>query len=432
MNYGQALDYIHSFERFGWDLGLDRLKILLCDLGDPQEQLRCIHVAGSNGKGSVCNMTANILKLAGYRVGLYTSPFVVDFRERFQINGEMIGKDEFAAYTARLKEAIDGVNARGIHITEFEAITALGFLWFAEQQCDYLILEVGLGGRFDATNVISHPLLTAITSISLDHVNILGDTIEKIAFEKAGILKEGCVCCCYPAMHPDALGVLLERCAETGSRLVQTNPNSVHILQCDETGNRFVWQEQTYRTALVGKHQIYNALLVLSMLQELRKLGLCIPEPAVLEGLAATRFAARFEVLSDQPYIVVDGAHNPEGTEALHQTLSGIQRRKIVLMGMLADKDFTHSVAQIASEAAVFFAIPVPSPRALDPKETAKAAQAYCADVRCFSDSCTALREAMSLLEGDDMLLICGSLYMAGELRERVLKFLENNRKAPK
>lgn len=424
MNYEQALEYIHSFERFGWDLGLERLQVLLEELQNPQQQLRCIHVAGTNGKGSVCNMTATVLRAAGYRVGLYTSPFVVDFRERFQINGEMITKEALAFYTERIQKAIDRVNARGIHITEFEAITAIGFLWFLEERCDYVVLEVGLGGRFDATNVIQNPVLTAITSISLDHVNILGDTIEKIAFEKAGILKNGCTCCCYPAMNPDALGVLLERCAQTNSRLVQIQPNSVQILQCDETGNRFVWQNQTYTTALIGKHQVYNALLVLSMVQELRKKNLTIPDQAVPEGLSSTIFPARFEVLSKQPYVVVDGAHNLEGTEALHHTLQGIARRKIVLMGMLADKDVAHSVAQIASQAAVFFAVPVSSPRALAPEETAKAAAPHCSDVRVHQSLEAAIAEAFLLMEKDDLLLTCGSLYMAGEARALLSKHL--------
>lgn len=425
MNFTQALDYIHSFERFGWDLGLERMQYLLDHMGNPQNRLRCIHVAGSNGKGSTCNMTATALIHAGYKVGLYTSPFVVDFRERFQINHEMIEEQTFADYTTRLKTHIDAVNADGIHITEFEAITALAFLWFAEQECDFLVLEVGLGGRFDATNVIADPLITAVTSISLDHTNILGDTIEKIAFEKAGILKQGSICCAYPDLHIDALAVLLEQCANKNCRLVQTNLGGVEILRCNQSGNRFTVAGKQYQTALVGKHQIYNACLVLDILQQLRLKGVAISDESMAYGLANTRFPARFEVLSTAPYVVIDGAHNPEGTAGLSATLQKMPCRKIVVMGMLADKDYAESVATIAKQADVFYAVLVNSPRALDPAVTATVAQQYCSAVQAQPDLAVAIEHAFAQLHGDDLLLVCGSLYMAGDARALLLEKLQ-------
>ncbi len=424
MNYQQALDYLHSFERFGWDLGLDRLAVLLQNLGNPQEKLRCIHVAGTNGKGSVCTMTANILKGAGYKTGLYTSPFVVDFRERFQINGEMIEKQTLADYTARLKTAIEAVEATGIHVTEFEVITALAFLWFYEQGCAVVVLEVGLGGRFDATNVITQPLLAAITSISEDHIAILGDSLEKIAYEKAGIIKQNSTVCVWPSMHPDALGVLLSVVAETGSRLIQASRGSVTVNRCDDRGSDICYNGVDYSLSLVGAHQIDNALLVLSMVTELRQKGFALPDEVVQQALQDTHFAARFEVLSTDPYIVVDGAHNVEGVTGLAHTLDGIDRPKVVLMGMLADKDYGQAVSVIASRATHFFALPVDSPRALEKEKTAEAAAAVCPQVHCLADGKVSLTTALSLLPPNGMLVVCGSLFVASTMRPLILDHL--------
>jgi dihydrofolate synthase/folylpolyglutamate synthase len=422
MTYAEAERYIHSFEKFGWDLTLDRLRMLLDRLGNPQNHLTVLHVAGTNGKGSVSNLCANALTEAGYKTGLYTSPFVVDFRERFQINGQMIPKETFARLTAVVQTEIQALEQSGTHITEFEAITAIAFLWFSEEACDYTVLEVGLGGRFDATNVIQAPAVCGIVSISLDHTNILGDTIEQIAGEKAGIIKEGVPCCCYPLMNPKALAVLQETANALHAPLIQPSMNDVLIDACTDHGSRFTAQGVPYTLRLVGKHQIANALTALAMLCVLRDQGAVIPNDAIQRGFEKTAFPGRFEILSQEPLIVDDGAHNEEGTAALAATLSGIDKEKYVLMGMLADKDYVDSLAHIGAQADHLYCVPVQNPRALPPEELAKAARRFCKNVLVFSSCQEAVDAVFEKLQPKDMLLGCGSLYLVGELRTLFLE----------
>lgn len=425
MTYEQALNYIHSFEKFGMVLGLERIRMLLERLHNPQDQLKFIHIAGTNGKGSTAAMCTRILTRAGYRCGMYTSPFVVDFRERFQIDGTMIGKQEFADYAQRVKAEIDALKEQGVQITEFEAITALAFLWFYEKRCDVVCLEVGLGGNYDATNVIRTPMAAVLCSISLDHVHILGDTVEQIAREKAGVIKQGGVCVCYPKQDLDAVAVFLEKCAQENATFVQANPNAVEILECGIAGNRFVYEGQEYTTKLVGEHQIFNAVNVIEVMKQVRAQGFDIPQDCVEEGIAETSFPARFEVLHRAPAVVVDGAHNLEGAAALAKTLDGFSGGKIVaIMGMLADKDYAHSVAQIAGRAAHLICVPVDNPRALGCEELAKCAAGYCERVEFVHDQREAFRQAYAELNAEDLLIVCGSFFMAGPMREIVLEEL--------
>ncbi|MEG1027449.1 MAG: Mur ligase family protein, partial [Oscillospiraceae bacterium] len=226
MDYIQAENYIHSFTRFGSQLGLERMRRLLQLMGNPQKELKYIHIAGTNGKGSTAMMCTNILENSGYKVGTYISPFVVDFRERFQINSKMIEKEDFAVLATYIKPIVDKMrDEENMQVTEFEAVTAIAFKYFAENKCDIVCLEVGLGGRFDATNVIDCPLVAIIASISLDHTAILGDTIPKIAFEKAGIIKPNSTVITYPLQDKEAIPVLKERCREENATFILPDKN---------------------------------------------------------------------------------------------------------------------------------------------------------------------------------------------------------------
>ena len=425
MTYEEAEHYIHSIEKFNFSLTLDRPARLMERLGNPQDKLAVLHVAGTNGKGSVCNLCANALAEAGYKTGLYTSPFVLDFRDRFQINGEMIPKAAFAAYTQRVRQEIEALNAEGVHISEFEAITALAFLWFAEEGCDFVVLEVGLGGRFDATNLVKKPRVCGIVSLSLDHVNILGDTIEKIAYEKAGIIKEGVPCCCYPKQHPAAEAVLRQAAADRHAPFRKPSADALTITRCDWRGGAFTYGGVDYTLKLVGEHQFYNALTALAMLEELQKQGVSLPTEAIRRGFAKTAFPGRFEILNDHPLVIDDGAHNEEGTAALARTLSAIPKEKYLLMGMLADKDYEDSLAHLGRVADHLFCVPVDSPRALPPEKFAQSARKYCRDVRVFQSREEAVDAVFPLLGKDDLLLGCGSLYLVGSLRALFLEKLK-------
>ena len=230
MNYTGSVEYIHSLLRFGIKPGLERISELLSLLGNPQEKVKAIHIAGTNGKGSTSTMTANILKNAGYRTGLFTSPYVINFRERIRINGEMIPEDALAETVSRVKEKIDILNEQGTEITEFEAITAAAYLYFAEEGCDFAVMETGLGGRFDATNVITKPAICIITSISFDHTDILGDSLEKIAFEKCGIIKRNCPVVTSENQSSEAMQVIKKTCEEKSSPLFITDPQKATVI----------------------------------------------------------------------------------------------------------------------------------------------------------------------------------------------------------
>ena len=422
MKFHDAEQYIHSFTRFGSQLGLDRMHKLLHRMGDPQDRLKFVHIAGTNGKGSTAKMIQTVLKEAGYRAGMYISPFVVDFRERFQVNGKMIEKSEFAELVEYVDPFVKQLAKEGSQVTEFEVITAIAFAFFERRQCDIVALEVGLGGRFDATNVIKTPECAIITSISYDHMDILGDTIAKIAFEKAGIIKDRTDVVTYPMQETDATAVLLEQCARTQSRLIQPNPNAVNILETGVLGSKFTYRENLYKLRLAGRHQIYNAVAVIEAVDVLRAKGFIISKENVYRGLKTAVFPARFEIMSKHPLIIVDGAHNRQAAASLGETLDKLDTfPKIAVMGMMADKDYESAVGSIGQRCEAIITIPVPcNPRAVDPYELASAAKKHCAKVETEMDYDEALYHALSLAGDNGAVIICGSFYMASDMRKAV------------
>ena len=364
MNYQEAVDYIHSLLAFGIKPGLERISALLAELGNPQNDLRFVHVAGTNGKGSTSTMLSHILKAGGYKTGLFTSPYVFSFCERIQINNANIPEADLANTVARVKSAIEGLNAGGIVPTEFEAITAAALLYFKEQQCDYAVMEVGLGGRYDSTNVIPAPEVCVITSVSLDHTKILGDTIEQIAAEKAGILKQGSVCVTTTRQDPTALSVIRNTAEQQGCALTVANTEAAQVISESLTETVFSYCGEAYTVHLSGRHQIENAV---GVIEAARKLS-GVTETHIREGLQHTVMRGRMEYRKGTPPLLLDGGHNPECAEALREVLKRFAPPRITaVIGMMADKDtgqYLKTVAPLCKE--IYFTKPN-NPRAAEP-----------------------------------------------------------------
>lgn len=430
MDYEQALRYLHSRNRFAKKAGLSNIRALMERLGNPQDRLRFVHVAGTNGKGSVTTMTSSVLTAAGYRTGKYISPYVLDFRERIQIDGKMIPKEALCRCTERVKREADLLDAEGRGPIEFEAVTAAALLYFAEQNCDVVVLEVGLGGRFDATNVIKTPLVSVITSIGLDHTDILGGTVEKIAAEKCGIIKRGGVTVSAPGQDPAALGVIFERCAEMENPLVIGNLTAAEVLEHGLSGSRVRYDGAEYRIPLPGAHQVQNAVTALETVRVLReRRGFTIEPAAVRRGIETVRFPARMELFSKEPPVLLDGAHNPPSIRAAAAVLREFAagRPVTLLAGMLEDKAAAEAMETLAPLCRRVFAAAPNTPRALSAERLAAFAAPWCGEVRACESVSEALDAALSALEEDGFLLICGSLYLASDIRPLLLdKFPKN------
>lgn len=422
MTYPETLDYIHSLKQFGVTPGLHRIGRLMELLGNPQNSLKCVHVAGTNGKGSTATMLSMVLRQAGYRTGLYISPYILDFRERMQINGEMISKEDLCAVIEEVRSAREKVEGEAPN--EFETITAAALLWFSRQNCDVVVLEVGLGGRYDATNIIPPPLAAVITAIDLDHTHILGDSVETIAAEKCGIIKPRTPVVCYPDQNPDALGVIMEHCAKNGSVLHLPNLNGIQVTECGLGGSRIAVGGKPLWIPLVGRHQIANCLTVLSAVEVLGQKGFDLPRSAVEEGIANTRFPARLEILSREPLVILDGAHNPSGARSLADALQLLEGRPVTaLCGMLADKDWATSVKLVCGRCSRVVTVTPDNPRALRADTLAAEAEKYCPAYTAQS-----LAQGWQLARSfGDPVVVWGSLYLAADLRAIILEDLHQD-----
>ncbi len=406
MNYSESLEYIHSLQVFGSIPGLERITELLLSLGDPQKDLKFIHVAGTNGKGSTCTMLSEIYMKAGIKVGLYTSPYVIDFRERIQINGEYIPKDELA----RLCEIVKNTE---VYVTEFEFITALAFLYFKQQNCDIVILEVGLGGRFDATNVIEAPLCSVITRIDLDHTDYLGDTLAQIAAEKCGIIKDGCPTVVYPLQEAeafDAINAKAENCTVPDCNKLQMISSSI---EC----NRFIYKGTEYETKLVGQHQIYNAI---TAIETAKTVGMAT-EQNIIDGIAQAVIPARVELISKEPVVVLDGSHNPNGAEALAGFMENYNNDIVAIIGMMADKDCELFLKRVLPYCSSVITVTVrENKRSIRADDLKYLADKYCTDVTAANNYDKAIEFAKAKSNGKRPVFVCGSLYLAGAIRNKL------------
>ena len=419
----ECINYIHSLKKFGKKAGLSNTLRLCNALGNPQDKLKVIHIAGTNGKGSVSAMTCKILS-SKYKVGLYTSPYIEFFNERIQINGEPIDGKSLVEYTNKVKKACDSIE--NFHPIEFEFITAMGFLYFLDKNCDVVILETGLGGRFDATNVVKFPLACAITSIGLDHTAILGDTIEKIASEKAGIIKKGTPVFVYNDLQKEALSVIEKVAAEKNSPLFVTD--KAENIKCLSSGTDFMYMGNSYHTCLVGEHQAKNACLAVSLVDCIKEY-FPVSSCDVKTGLANTIWKCRFEILSGNGHLfVLDGAHNSHGIDAFLKCVNTVLKdnKKIFLFAMLNEKDYEESIRKISALADDIIVTSVPSIRQTDPESVYECVKKYFPKAK-FVPEC---KDALSLAASDAngaAVCVFGSLYLVGDLRKNCVDMVSSS-----
>ena len=416
MTYEEALSYIHSICWKGSKLGLDRTRELLGKLNDPQKELKFIHIAGTNGKGSTAAMLSSILEEAGYRVGLYTSPFINRFNERMQVNHQPIPDEELAALTEYVRPHAD---AMADSPTEFELITALAMVWFARQKCDIVVLEVGMGGELDSTNIIDVPEAAVIAAMGLDHVKELGPTMADIARAKAGIIKEGGRVVSYGG-NPEADEVIAAVCRARNASLRQPDFSAIVPGDFGLEGQTFSYKGwRVLRIPLVGAYQMNNAAVVLETVEVLRQRGWSVSDEAVRQGLADTRWPARFEVLRRDPVFIVDGGHNPHGIRATAESLRRLfPGRKITFVtGVMADKDVEHILGLIVPLAEQFFTVRPDNPRAMDAGELARRIEAMGAKATACASVRDGVDRAIQAEGPHGVACALGSLYMSGEVR---------------
>lgn len=429
VNYTEAREYIAATERFGIKPGLERIDKMMAYLGNPQDKLKFVHIAGTNGKGSTSTMIGSILTNQGYRTGLFTSPYILDFRERFMIDGMMISELEFAEIMTKIVPVSDMLEKSGYRLTQFELITAVALLWFAEQECDVVVLECGLGGRLDSTNIIKDPLCSVITKISMDHTDILGDTVEKIAWEKAGIIKEGCPTVLAPNQSEEAAEVIRKKCALVGSELTVCTMDDVKIHSMTPTINHVFYGDLRLMIPLAGPHQIENAVTSVNVARVLRTRGLTISDESIAAGIAKARIAARFEIISHDPLVVVDGAHNPDGIDALCRSIDALLdgRSVVGIIGMLRDKAYEQALSQIIPRFSMVFTVTPDNPRALSAKELAECARQFAGEgvtVKPMENHKKAAERALEMIDEASALVVCGSLYLASEMRPIMMDLL--------
>lgn len=417
MTYEQALDYIHRHNAHSAKPGLHRISALLEQLGNPhQAGLPLLHIAGTNGKGSTATMLASVLKEAGYKVGYFTSPFIYDFRERFAINGKMIEKEQLAKLAEQVMQAEQFLDEQP---TEFEIVTAIGFLYF--QGCDIVALEVGLGGRFDATNIIDQPLASVICSISLDHTEFLGNTISEIAYEKAGIIKKNYPTILYGKNTQEAIETIQKRCDELSSPLTLCAPTE--LLSCNIDGTAFRYKGQDYFVSLRGAHQADNAAVAIETLFQIRD-RFPFTEEQLQKGLKNAFIPSRLECLRKDPYIFIDGGHNKDGIDMLLSAMDQWEELKnpTIIFGMMKDKPYQYAVRQLASRAQTFLTVQPPLPRAMTAYDLKNMADLFCDDCIACDSYEQAAKLAMEKQSG--CILAAGSLYLAGEIAKELKKFI--------
>ena len=420
MTYTEALNYIHSVSWRGSVPGLSRIQALCDAMGNPERDLRVVHVAGTNGKGSTVAYLSSVLHAAGYRVGSFTSPYVRTFNERIAIDGKPVTDYMLASATETVRAYADRMEDKP---TEFELITAIGFEIFRRKKCDIVVLEVGLGGRFDSTNVVTKPLCSVITGIAMDHMQLLGDTLAKIAWEKAGIIKENCPAL-YGGNNEKALAVIEKECEEKHSELTVKNPDSLKILSTTLDGTEFEFDGKEYFIRLLGLYQPANAATVLAAIDVLRKHGFEISETAVKDGLSSAVWQARFEKIADEPVVLYDGGHNPQGVRAAVESVRAYfgDKKINLLVGILADKAHGEMAEELAKIADRVICIAPPSPRAL-PAEAL--AEEFC-EAGANARAANSIKEGVKIaLSYKKPVLVIGSLYSYNDVSESVRNTLK-------
>lgn len=414
MNVTEALEYIHSVCWKGSRPGLDRTRELLSLMGNPEKKLKFIHIAGTNGKGSTASMSANILLKSGYRVGLYTSPYIFEFNERMRVNGENISDGELAEITEYVKPLAESMEDKP---TEFELVTCIAFEYFRRQKCDIVCLEVGMGGELDSTNVIEPPVASVITNIGLDHTEFLGDTVGKIAETKAKIIKENSVAVYYPS-SPEAEDAVRERCLEVNAKFIKVDFSSVVPVSSSLEGQVIEWKGQRITLPLLGEHQLKNTAVVLALMEELKEKGWHITDQTIRDGLESAVWQGRFEVVCREPLFVVDGGHNPQCIESLVKNVKEYltARPLVVLTGVLADKDFECMYRDMSKLADCFVTVTPPNPRALSSEKLAEYIRSLGGDATACESISSGVALAKEKAGKKGAVLAYGSLYMVADI----------------
>ena len=422
MNYQEALDYIGSTNWKGSVPGLERITELLELMGNPQDELKFIHVGGTNGKGSVCAFLSSILVQAGYKTGLFTSPFIEVFNERMQINNKNISDEELAEITTYVRPFADSMSDGP---TEFELNTAIAMEYFRRNECDIVILEVGMGGELDSTNVIKCPELAIITAISLDHTEYLGNTEEEIAKTKSGIIKAGCKVVAYKQKR-SVIDVINQKCEEVGAELYVSEPETVEF-QSANIDRQLIYHPDFGNLAIIllGRYQVENIAVVIKAVQVLRELGYKITNGTVAKGLEGTKWPGRFEVIGHEPIFIVDGAHNPQGARATAESIHSVfqDEKLLIIFGVLADKDYTDMLINILPMAKEVLTVTPDSARALPAEDTARAIREIAGDdirVTAYESIPEAIEAAFAKAGRTIPICAVGSLYMVGDVKKYV------------
>ncbi|MBQ7353356.1 MAG: bifunctional folylpolyglutamate synthase/dihydrofolate synthase [Clostridia bacterium] len=422
MTYEETLKYIHTIS---WEFckpGLERISKLCKGLNNPEKELKFIHVAGTNGKGSFCSMLQSVLTGAGYKTGLYTSPYILSFNERMSIDGNDITNEELISVTERVKKIADKMEEKP---TEFELVTAIALEYFKVNKCDYVVLECGLGGRLDSTNVVTNTILSVITGISLDHTSILGDTVEKIAYEKAGIIKENTPVL-YCGEDKKALCEIEKVAKINHSPMYFPSHNEIKIKKMDLSSTIFDYSSyKSVEINLLGSYQPINASNVLTAIEILKNYGLSIPENAVYEGLKNAKWHARFERISTTPCLIFDGAHNPEGVLASVESIKKYfgDERSYIITGVMADKDYNFMAKAISQVAEKVFCLTPDNKRALSADEYASVYNSLGVEAYGYLTVEDAVVNAINEAKKSGKSIFClGSLYMYAELLPIVKK----------
>lgn len=415
-NYQQAMDYIEEKMKLGSVPGLDNILELLHRMGNPEKKMKVLHIAGTNGKGSVFSFVQTTLVTAGYKIGRYVSPTVMDYLERFQMSDKgsvfNMPQEVFAALLDEVAEKVDEMVQEGMDSpTAFEIETAVAYLYFAREEVDYALIECGMGGRLDATNVTEKSYMSVITSIDFDHMQFLGDTLGEIAYEKAGIIKPDSICISAP-QPPEVEAVILSRCEELNTKLIMVDASDIECINMDETGTAFSYKGKTYNISLSGEYQLINAGVAIEVLSMLKELGADLIDISI--GLSRTNWPGRFTIKSKNPLVIIDGAHNEAAWRMLAKTLNKhfTNRQFIFIIGVLKDKEYKRMVEILSPYVRYAIAITPDSPRALPKEELIKVLETFGLPCDYALDVQDAYKMAFNLLEEKkgDSIMICGSL----------------------
>ena len=417
----ETLAYIHNVKWMKSKPGLSRTRELLAKLGNPEKKLKFVHVAGTDGKGSTSSYIASVLQKAGYVTGLYTSPYIIKFNERMQINGQMIEDDELIELTEIIRPIADSMKDTP---TEFEMITALGMLWFYRKKCDIVVLEVGMGGELDSTNVIDTPEVAVLTSMGFDHTAFLGPTMTDIAGAKAGIIKENGLVASYGS-NEEADAVFEKKCREKNCELHVCDFGRLDVLSTDLSGSTFNYRDyRDVRISLAGSFQPRNASLAIEAIELLRKKGYRITDENIYDGLKSVYWPGRFEVLMNSPTFILDGAHNPHGMEAAVQSLKAVGNGKkyVIIMGVMADKEVDAMVKLLLPVSSKFFTVRPDNPRAMEAGALAELIRQCGGEAESAESTDDAVKKAVEFAGEEGMVSAIGSLYFSSDVRKSVTK----------